>query len=456
MSEKSSNFAKSNISDMNRVLQKLFGFDSATMKVRTEVQAGITTFLTMAYILAVNPFIFSALNDPEVTPGAVFTATVLAALLGTLIMAMMAKKPLGLAPGMGLNAFFVYTVCLELGYSWRMALTAVLLEGILFIILSVTSVREKIANTIPANIKYAITAGIGIYLAFIGLQNSGIVVDEPSTLVTLNSLMTPTSLLFIFGLFLTGILVTLKIKGALLIGLLVSTLMGIPLGLVHLDGFMQMPDSIAPIAFQFQWQNILTWDMVAIVFTFLFLDLFDTIGTVVGISVVSGNVDKDGKVDGAGNILLADAIATTVGACLGTSTTTTYLESASGIKAGGRSGLTAFIIAIGFAVALFFSPIFLAIPSQATGAVLVVVGAMMISQIAKIDWEDMSEAIPAFLTIIFMPFSYNISEGIMIGMVSYVLINGVYGLFHRELLNKVSPLMWVLAVIFIARYIIRG
>lgn len=437
-------------------LQKLFGYDPATMKVRTELQAGVTTFLTMAYILAVNPAIFAVLDDPDMNPGAVFTATALATIIGTLIMAVLAKKPYGLAPGMGLNAFFVYTICLELGYSWQMALTAVLIEGIIFIILSATSIREKIMYAIPTGMKYAISAGIGIYLAFIGLQNAGIVTDEPTTLVTLGNLMTPTSLLFIAGLIITAILVVMQIKGALLIGLIVTTLCGIPFGIVHLDGFVNKPASIENIAFKFQWNDIFTWDMLIAVFTLLFLDMFDTIGTVIGVSINSGTMNKDGKIDGAGRILMADAIATTAGACLGTSTTTTYLESLTGVKAGGRSGLTAFFIAMAFAIAIFLSPIFLAIPSQATGAILVIVGSMMITPIAKIEWHDMSEAIPAFLTIIMMSFSYNISEGIMFGMVVYVLTNGICGIFKNENLKKITPLMWILAVIFIIRYIIRG
>ena len=441
---------------MDNCLNKIFGFDPSTMKVRTELQAGITTFLTMAYILAVNPAIFSSLNDPDMTSGAVFTATVLATIIGTFVMAILAKKPYGLAPGMGLNAFFVYTVCLEMGYTWQMALTAVFIEGIIFIILSATSVREKIIYAIPMSLKYAIGAGIGIYLALIGLQNAGIVTANPSTIITLNHLITPTALLFFLGLLITGVLIALRIKGALLIGLIATTLCGIPFGIVHLDSITSKPASIENIAFKLQWNNILSWDMLIVVITMLFLDIFDTIGTVIGVSIHSGAMDKDGKIKGVGRVLMADAIATIAGACLGTSTTTTYLESLSGVQAGGRSGLTAFFIAVAFTIAIFFSPLFLAIPSQATGAILVIVGAMMMSPIAKIEWQDMSEAIPAFFTIIMISFSYNISEGIMLGFVVYVVTNGICGIFRKENLRKISPLMWVLAAIFIIRYIIRG
>ncbi len=431
---------------MSNFLSKAFGFDAGKHKVRTEIVAGITTFLTMAYILAVNPSIFSAI--PGMPTGAVFTATALAAIVGTLAMSIYAKKPFGLAPGMGLNAFFVFTVCLGMGYTWQFALTAVLIEGIIFIILSATKVREMIVNAIPASLKSAIGAGIGLYIAFIGLQNAGIISNSDSTLVTLGNLKSATSVLFIIGLFLTSILVVLKVKGGILIGMLATTIIGIPMGITNFSGLVAKPDSIAPIFCQFEWSHIFSWDMLVVVFTFLFIDMFDTIGTVVGVSVKSGMIDKDGHVDGISKILMADAVATAAGACFGTSTTTTYIESASGVAEGGRTGLTSFVIAICFAIALLFSPIFLAIPSAATGAVLVIVGVMMMAPIRNIDWDDYSEAIPSFVTAVMMPLSYSIAHGILLGMITYVVINAISGKF-----KKISATMWVLAILFILRYI---
>ena len=431
---------------MSNFLSKAFGFDAAKHSVRTEIIAGITTFLTMAYILAVNPSIFS--NVQGMPTGSVFTATALAAIVGTLAMSLYAKKPFGLAPGMGLNAFFVFTVCLGMGYSWQFALTAILIEGIIFIILSATKVREMIVNAIPASLKNAIGAGIGLYIAFIGLQNAGIIANNDSTLVGLGNLGNPTSILFIIGLFLTAILVVLKVKGGILIGMLATTVIGIPMGVTKLTGFMSMPDSIAPIFCKFEWSQVLSWDMLVVVFTFLFIDMFDTIGTVVGVSVKSGMIDKDGHVDGISKILMADAVATAAGACFGTSTTTTYIESASGVAEGGRTGLTSFVVAVCFAIALLFSPIFLAIPSAATGAVLVIVGVMMMAPIRNIEWDDYSEAIPAFITAVMMPLTYSIAHGILLGMLSYVVINAACGKF-----KKISPTMWVLAVLFILRYV---
>ncbi len=428
-------------------LSKLFGFDPQTHSVRTEIVAGVTTFLTMAYILAVNPGIFSALQD--MPNGPVFTATALAAIVGTLAMSLYAKKPFGLAPGMGLNAFFVFTVCLGMGYSWQFALTAILIEGVIFIILSATKVREMIVDAIPATLKNAIGAGIGLYIAFIGLQNAGIIVDNGSTLVNLGDLKSNTSILFIIGLILTSALVVLKVKGGILIGMLATAIIGIPFGITKFTGVVAMPESIAPIFCQFEWNQILSWDMLVVVFTFLFIDMFDTIGTVVGVSVKSGMIDKEGHVDGISKILMADAVATTAGACFGTSTTTTYIESASGVAEGGRTGLTSFVIAACFAIALLFSPIFLAIPSAATGAVLVIVGVMMMSPVGNIDWSDYSEAIPAFITAVMMPLSYSIAHGILLGMISYVVINAIGGKF-----KKISVTMWVLAVLFLLRYIL--
>jgi len=427
-------------------LQKLFGFDSTKNSVRTEIVAGITTFLTMAYILAVNPSIFSALEG--MPNGAVFTATALAAIIGTLVMSFYAKKPFGLAPGMGLNAFFVFTVCLGMGYTWQFALTAIFIEGIIFIILSITKVREMIVNAIPKTLKNAIGAGIGLYIAFIGLQNAGIIANDDSTLVTLGNLKNLGSLLFIIGLVLTAVLVILKVKGGILIGMLATTIIGIPMGITQFSGLISLPDSVGPLFMKFEWSSILSLDMLVVVLTFLFIDMFDTIGTVVGVSVKSGMVDEDGHVDKVNEILLADAVATTAGACIGSSTTTTYIESAAGVAEGGRTGLTSFVIAACFAISLLFSPLFLAIPSAATGAVLVIVGVMMMAPIKSIEWDDYREAIPAFLTAVMMPLSYSIAHGIMLGMITYVVLYACTGK-----IKQVTPTMWVLAILFVLRYI---
>lgn len=433
---------------MSSFLQKAFGFNPAKNNVRTEIIAGLTTFLTMAYILAVNPGIFSSLKDQGMPTDAVFTATALAAIIGTLMMAFYAKKPFGLAPGMGLNAFFVYTVCLSMGYSWQFALTAVFIEGIIFILLTLTNVRKMIVDAIPFSLKKAIGVGIGLYIAFIGLKSAGIIVSSESTAVTLGNLGDKATILAIAGLLLTSVLVILNVRGGLLIGIIATTLIGIPLGVTNYNGLISTPPSIAPIFAQFEWSQILSWDMVIVVLTFLFIDMFDTIGTVVGVSVKSGMVDEKGNVDGINEILMSDAVATTAGAVLGASTTTTYIESASGVAEGGRTGLTAFTIAVCFAIALLFSPIFLAIPGAATGPVLVIVGVMMCGPVKEIDWDDYSEAIPAFITMIMMPLAYSISEGIMFGMIAYALINTFTGKF-----KKVSVTLWVLAILFILRYI---
>ena len=433
-------------------LSKAFGFDASQHKVRTEIVAGITTFLTMAYILAVNPSIFGALDMPR---GSVFTATALAALVGTLVMALYAKKPFALAPGMGLNAFFVFTVCLGMGHSWQFALTAVFIEGILFIILTLTKVRSWILNAIPLSLKHAIGAGIGLFIAFIGLQNSGIIANNDSTLVALGDITHGTALLAMIGIAITGALVILKVKGAILLGILVTTIIGLVIkdpatgaAITSFNGVVSAPDSIAPIFCKFEWGSILSLDMLAVVFTFLFIDMFDTMGTLIGVSQKAGMVDEKGNVDGIDKMFMADSIATVAGACFGTSTTTTYVESASGVGAGGRSGLTAFTAAVCFALALFLSPLFLAIPSAATAPALVIVGVMMMTPIVKIDWEDFSESIPAFICVLLMPVAYSISDGILLGVISYVVINACAGKF-----KKISPTMWVLAALFILKYI---
>ena len=434
---------------MNSLVQKTFGLDPAKHSIRTEIIAGITTFLTMAYILAVNPSIFSALASQGMPTDAVFTATALAAIVGCLVMSIYAKKPFGLAPGMGLNAFFVFTVCLGMGHTWQMALTAIFLEGILFILLTVTNVRKLIVDAIPLSLKRAIGAGIGLYIAFIGLKSAGIIVSSEATSVTLGSFSEPTAILAIIGLILTSVLVILKVRGGMLIGIIITTLIGIPMGVTNYSGIVSTPPSIAPIFCQFEWAHIFSWDMLAIVFTFLFIDMFDTIGTVVGVSVKSGMVDEKGNVDGINTVLMADAVATVAGAAFGTSTTTTYIESASGVSEGGRTGLTSFTIALCFAIALLFSPLFLAIPGAATGPVLFIVGVMMTAPVKEIDWEDYSEAIPAFVTMLLMPLAYSISDGIMLGLISYVFLNTLTGK-----VKKVSVMMWILAILFILRYVL--
>ena len=428
-------------------LTKLFGFDPKQATVRTEVLAGITTFLTMSYILAVNPSMFSLLDG--MTAGAVFTATALASIVGCMAMAFWGKLPFGLAPGMGLNAFFVFSVCMGMGYTWQFALTAVFIEGLLFILMTVTNIREAIVNAIPINLRYAIGAGIGLFIAFIGLQNAGIIVNNDATLVSLGEITKGSALLAIIGLVITGVLYIKNVRGAMLIGILATTLIGIPMGITEFKGVVSTPESIAPIFCQFEWSQVFTLDMLVVVFTFLFIDLFDTMGTLIGVCTKADLVDKKtGRIPRLKQAFMADAIATTVGAMLGTSTTTTYVESASGVAQGGRSGLTAFVVGCCFIVTLFFSPLFLSIPSAATAPVLILVGLLMIEPITKIDLADFSESIPAFACIIMMPLAYSISDGILTGMILYVIINMVSGNF-----KKITPTMYVLATLFILRYI---
>lgn len=438
------------LKDKKLMLQKLFGFDATQHKMRTEVYAGVTTFLTMAYVLAVNPGIFSALEPQGMPTGAVFTATVLASVVGSLVMAIYAKKPFGLAPGMGINAFFVFTVCLGMGHSWQFALTAVFIEGVLFVLLSLFKVRELIANAIPTGMKSAIGGGIGLFIAFIGLQNCGIIIADKSTQVTLANFDKPSVVLSLIGLVICGLLVVRNIRGGLLWGILLTALIGIPMGVTHFGEIISSPPSLAPIFLQFEWSQILSWDMLVVVMTFLLVDLFDTIGTLIAVSLKADMVDKDGKVDGVGRMLMADAVATTVGACLGTSTTTTYVESAAGVAVGGRTGLTAFVVAFCFALALFFSPLFLAIPAAATGPSLILVGVMMWMNTTSIDWGDYTEVIPAFVTILLMPLSYSISDGIMLGIIMFVLMKFGKGM---KGIRQISPTMWVLFALFVLRYV---
>lgn len=455
------------------VLEKWFHLKENHTDAKTEVIAGITTFMTMAYILAVNP---NVLGASGMDSGAVFTATALAAMVGTLMMALFANYPFVLAPGMGLNAYFAYTVVLQMGYSWEMALAAVFVEGVVFIVLSVTNVREAIFNSIPMNLKYAVSVGIGLFIAFIGFQNAKIVVDS-ATLVSLYSFKGAvaagtfssegiTVVLAMIGILITGILVVKNVRGNILWGILITWALGMICQLTGLYqpnpelGFYSMfPDfsagfgikSMAPTFMKLDFSKIASLDFLAVVFAFLFVDLFDTLGTLIGVASKADMLDKDGKLPRIRGALLSDAIATSVGAVFGTSTTTTFVESASGVAEGGRTGLTAIVAAILFGLSLFLSPIFLAIPSFATAPALVVVGFMMMTTVTKIDFSDYTEAIPAYICIIAMPFMYSISEGIAMGVISYVIMNMLTGNAKKK---GISILMYVLAVAFILKYIL--
>ena len=428
------------------MLKKLFGFDPKQNTVRTEIMAGITTFLTMAYILAVNPNI---LGETGMDKGALFTTTVLMSALPTIFMALYAKLPLALAPGMGLNAFFAYTVCMVMGYSWQFALTAVFLEGLVFLLLTVTNLREKIVDVIPTTLKNAISAGIGLYIAFIGLKSAGIIVNNEATLVSLGDLTYGSALLGAIGIIITSFLLVKRVKGALLFGILATTLVGIPLGVTHINGVFSIPPSVDPIFMKFEWDHIFTKDMVVVVFTFLFVDLFDCIGTVIGVSNRVGMVKEDGKIPRLKEIFMVDSVSTAAGAMMGTSTVAVYVESAASVNEGGRTGLTSFVTGVCFLLALFFAPLFLAIPAAATTPVLVLVGLMMMSSVLKIDFDDYSESIPAFICILLMPLTYSISEGIVLGHLSYVFINLLSGKF-----KKISIGMYILAAIFLIKFIV--
>ncbi len=400
-------------------LNRLFGFDASTMTVKKEIIGGLTTFFTMAYILAVNPAI---LAETGMDLGALFTTTALSAIVATLMMAIYAKLPFVLAPGMGLNAFFAYTIVLLMGYTWQFALTAVFLEGLLFILFTITGLRQKLVDTVPSVMHHAISAGIGLFLAFLGLKSGGLIVDNAATLITLGDLNNPSVALTVIGLILTSILLVKKVSGAFLIGILLTALIGIPLGVTSFNGITSLPPSIRPIFLQFQWHEVLSIDMFICVITLLFTDMFDTIGTVIGVSQRAGMVNEQGRIRNMNKAFMADAVGTTLGAALGSSTVTTFVESASGISAGGRSGLTAFIAAICFAFALFFAPLFMMIPPQATASVLVLVGLMMTAGISRIDFTNYRTAVPCFICVIMMPFTNSIANGILLGFLTYVTI----------------------------------
>ena len=454
-------------------LDKIFHLKENHTDVKTEVMAGITTFMTMAYILAVNPNILSASG---IDRGAVFTATALSAFIATCLMALLSNYPFVLAPGMGLNAYFTYTVVLGMGYTWQQALAAVFAEGIIFILLSLTNVREAIFNSIPMNLKHAVSVGIGLFIAFIGLQNAKIVVGNDSTLVSIFSFKSSvaegtfssqgiTVLLALIGVLVTAILLAKNVKGGILWGILITWILGIICQLTHLyvpnadlGYYSLLPDfsngisvpSMMPTFMKMDFSIVFSLDFVVIMFAFLFVDMFDTLGTLIGVASKADMLDKDGKLPKIKGALLSDAVGTSVGAVCGTSTVTTFVESASGVAEGGRTGLTSLVAGVLFALSLLLSPIFLAIPSFATAPALIVVGYLMLTSVTKIDFNDMTEAIPCFIAIIAMPFMYSISEGISMGVISYVVINVITGKAKEK---KISLLMYILAVLFILKYI---
>nr|WP_321997399.1 NCS2 family permease [Draconibacterium orientale] len=430
------------------MLNKFFKLEENKTNVKTEILAGVTTFMTMAYILAVNPDILSATGMDK---HALFTATALSAFVATLVMALVARLPFALAPGMGLNAFFAFTVVLGMGHSWQFALTAVFLEGIIFILLTAFNIRELIVNAIPLPLKHAVSAGIGLFIAFIGLQNSGIVINNDATLVGLGDMGSPAVLIALFGIVLTAVLLILKVKGALLIGIFAATIAGIPFGVTHMpEGHLvDVPPSLSPIFMKFEFSQIFTLDMLIVLFTFLFVDMFDTVGTLVGVSSKAGMLDEEGKVPRVKQALFADSIGTFFGAIFGTSTVTTYVESASGVAEGGKTGLTALSTAVLFFIALFFAPLFTMVPAAATAPALVLVGFFMMSPILKIDFENYTESIPAFITIIAMPLTYSIAEGIVFGMLSYVLLKVLTGK-----MKDISIVMIVLVILFVIKFLI--
>lgn len=427
--------------------ERRFKLSKNNTDAKTEILAGLTTFMTMSYILIVNP---NMLAETGMNWGGVFTATALSAVIATTIMALYANYPFALAPGMGLNAFFTYTVVFGMGKTWQFALTAVFIEGIIFIILSLFGVREAIFDAIPMNLKKAVSVGIGLFIALIGFANAGIIETGEGTILALGNLTSKGPVLALIGLLIMGILLAKEVKGALLYGILAATVIGIPMGITELPSkIIQMPPSVRDVAFQFEWTNIFTFEMLIVVFTFLFVDVFDTVGTLIGVSSKAGMLDEDGKLPRVSQALVADAVGTVSGACLGTSTVTTFVESASGVADGGRTGLTALSTAAMFFLALFLSPIFAMIPGVATAPALILVGLFMMSPIKEIDLEDFTEAIPAFLTIVMMPFAYSIAEGIVFGMVSYVLLKTITGK-HKD----VSVVMYVLAALFILKIVL--
>lgn len=433
---------------MKNLLEKTFKLSENNTTIRKEFLAGLITFLTMSYILIVNP---SILSTTGMDKDALFTATALATIFATLMMALYAKLPIAQAPGMGLNAFFAFTICGVMGYSWQFALTAVFIEGIIFILLTFFNVRELIVKSIPKVLKDAIPVGIGLFITLIGLKNAGIVVSSPATLVALGDFSQHSIWIAFLGLFVTAVLFVRNVNGSILIGIVVATIFGLILGDVKLpDGnIIDTPPSIAPIFAQFEWDHILSVNMVIVVFTLLFVNLFDTVGTLIGVVSKAGLADEDGNFPQMKKALFSDALGTTVGSILGTSTVTAYVESASGVASGGRTGLTSVSTALFFILALFFAPLFLMVPAAATSPALIIVGLFMISSVAKINFSDMSEGLPAFLTIVFMPFTYSIAEGIVFGMLSFAFIKVFCGKS-----KDVSVTVYVIAALFLLKLVL--
>ena len=431
-------------------MEKLFQLKAHGTTVRKEILAGLTTFLTMAYILAVNPGMLGLIGN-GMTAGAVFTATALASAIATICMALTANLPVALAPGMGLNAFFTFTVVMGMGYSWQLALTAVFLEGILFIVLSLFNVREAIVKAIPTNLKKGVAVGIGLFIALIGFSNSGIIVGGNGTIVALGNLSDPQPLMALVGLIIIIVLYTLKVPGAILIGILITSVICIPVGVISIPkGWSPFSMPAAPLLFQFEWSNIFTFKFFTVFFTFLFVDIFDTVGTLVGVTTQAGLIDKNGDIPRVKQALLSDAIGTVAGAALGTSTVTSYIESSAGVAAGGRTGLSALSTGVLFLLALVLSPLFLLVPGAATSPALIFVGFLMMAPVIDIEFKDPTEGIPAFLAIVMMPFAYSIAEGIVYGVISYVLLKAVSGK-HRE----IPVVTYVLIVVFILRFFLN-
>lgn len=427
--------------------EKTFKLKKHGTNIKTEIMAGITTFMTMSYILAVNPQI---LSESGMDYGAVFSATILASIIAMLLMGFYANLPFGLSAGMGLNAFFTYTVVMKMGHPWQFALTAVFFEGILFMILSLFGVREAIFNSIPSTLKKAVSVGIGLFIAEIGLLNAGII-EKAEPALSLGNISSKESIVFFFALIVMVVLTTRKVKGALLWGILVSTILSLILGVTGLPegSLVSLPPSISPIAFKLDFSNVFSLEMFSVLFSFLFVDLFDTLGTLTGVATKAKMLDENGNLENASKALFADSVGTTIGALVGTSTVTTFVESSAGVAEGGRTGLTAIACAGCFAIAAFFFPVFSLIPSQATSAALVVVGLFMLSTVVEINFEDITESFPAFMTILMMPLAYSIAEGIAFGMISFVLIKVLTGKY-----KEVSWVMYVLAIIFLIRYMI--
>ena len=433
-------------------LYRLVGFDPTKYNLRTELLAGLTTFLTMGYILAVNPDI---LANTGMEKGAVFTATALASAIGTLLIAFMAKLPFAQAPGMGINAFFAFTLCLTMGYTWQQSLAAVFIEGLIFIVLTAFNIREQIVNCIPKSLRFAISAGIGFFIAFVGLKNSGIIVANEATLVSLGH-FNATSTLACLGIILSAVLMKLRVRGALFYSIIVCTLIGIPLGVTKIGADftpISMPHSIAPTFLQMDFSKVLSGngDMILTILVLVFIDIFNTIGTLIGAAAKTEMMDEAGNVKNIKGAMMADAVATSVGAALGTSTVTTFVESSAGIAEGGRTGMTAFSTAFFFLLALFLSPLFLLIPSAATTGALVLVGVLMLSSIQDVDLLDISEALPSFITVLTMVLTYNIAEGMALGLISYTLVKVLTGRF-----NQVSITLYIISALLVARYVLQA